>query len=127
MSRHNILSVRIHPDVRMKLEEAAIKLGTDVSTIVKTGLKRVLDAMFDEDGYLSSLDAMEDRRKLKAESGYYPAESVASIKGISLSLINRWARDKDLPYIKKRGNMYVRLKDIERIIEYGKDKHGKKW
>lgn len=126
MSRHNILSVRVHPDVRMKLEEAALKFGTDLSTIVKTGLKRVLDAMFDDDGYLSSLDAMEDRRQLKAESGYYPAESVASIKGISLALINRWARDKDLSYIKKKGNMYVQLKDIERIMEYGKDKHGKK-
>lgn len=126
MSRHNILSVRVHPDVRMKLEEAALEFGTNVSTIVKTGLKRMLDAMFDDDGYLSSLDAMEDRRQLKAESGYYPAELVASIKGISLALINRWARDKDLSYIKKKGNMYVQLKDIERILEYGKDKHGKK-
>lgn len=123
IGQHNkkkAFSVRLAPDIRMRLEEIASVMGADISTVVKAGVMRLLDEIYDSDGNIVNREAIRSRRKMPLSKGYYPVADIAGTGGVNVEAVRTWIRRGQVSHCKINGRVYVLLKDVESML-YGKE------
>ena len=124
-NKNDMISLRVSPDVRMRLCEVAEATGVNVSAAVKAGLSKILDEVYDADGNLCNIGDLATKRKIPVSHGYYRISDISKANGISERSIRNMVEKGKASYIKRDGKIYVLLKDVEGV-NGRKDKHDKK-
>lgn len=100
-------------------------IGVNVSAVVKAGLSKILDEVYDADGNLCNIGDLATKRKIPVSHGYYRISDISKANGISERSIRNMVEKGKASYIKRDGRIYVLLKDVEGV-NGSKDKHDKK-
>ena len=112
-NKNDMISLRVSPDVRMRLCEVAEATGVNVSAVVKAGLSKILDEVYDADGNLCNIGDLATKRKIPVSHGYYRISDISKANGISERSIRKYGRKRqgivykerwqDICIIKRRG------------------------
>lgn len=124
-NKNDMISLRVSPDTKMRLCEVAEAAGVNISSVIKAGLSKILDEVYDTDGNLCDISDLATRRKIPVSHGYYRISDISKSHGISERSIRDMIERGKASYIKRDGRIYVLLKDVE-VVNGGKGKHDKK-
>ena len=123
--KSDMISVRVSSEIRMKLKDMSESSGYNVSTIVSAAVVRLLSDVYDVDGYIVNMDAIQINRKLKnCISDSFVPLVIASYKcDIPEATIRTWIRQGWIEKVRIGNKPYVKLSNIEKIV---RDRYVKK-
>lgn len=123
--KSDMISVRVSSEIRMKLKDMSESSGYNVSTIVSAAVVRLLSDVYDVDGYIVNMDAIQINRKLKnCISDSFVPLAIASYKcDIPEATIRTWIRQGWIEKVRIGNKPYVKLSNIEKIV---RDRYVKK-
>lgn len=123
--KSDMISVRVSPDIRMRLKDMSDSSGYNVSTIVSAAVVKLLSDVYDADGYIINTDAIQVNKELRncISDGFVSLATVSYRCNIPEATIRTWIRQGWLKKVKIENKPYVKLSNIEKIV---RDKYVKK-
>lgn len=123
--KSDMISVRVSPEVRMKLKDMSESSGYNISTIVSAAVIKLQKDVYDADGYIVNMDAIKVNRSLRdcISDGYVALSIVLKKCEIPRDTINSGIRRGVIEKVRIGNKPYVKLSSIEKIV---RDRYVKK-
>lgn len=123
--KSDMISVRVSPEVRMKLKDMSDSSGYNISTIVSAAVVKLQAEVYDEDGHITNIEAIQITRKLRdcISDGFVSLSSIIEKCKIPRDTINTWIRRGMVEKVRIGNKPYIRLSNIEKLA---KDRYVKK-
>lgn len=127
IKKNDIFSLRLPPDLKLKLDEVSELTGESASSVIKACMLEVFNRIFDEDGYV-----INDKNILRGRGGIpigkclCHGRDVAKAFSINYSTLRYWCVLGMVKTVKKNGSVYVLIESVEDLLNGGKSKHNKK-
>lgn len=114
-----VISVRIHPEIRMRIGEVAKRFGVTISSVVNMCLRKVFAELYDEEGNMLTTASPDVRRTIRIEDGCYPLTVFARAFGVNKKSMEKRLWRRCVRPVKRRNELYFLYKDVVRI--YGEE------
>lgn len=116
--KREVMSIRIHPENRMRIGEIAERLGVPMSSVVNMCIQKFFSEIYDKNGNMLPLGSLNIRQSLRIEDGYYPLALLSKELGVSRASMSKRVSRHFVRSFKIGRELYLSYKDIVRL--YGK-------
>ena len=116
--KREVMSIRTHPENRMRIGEVAKRLGVPMSSVVNMCIHKFFSEIYDTDGNMLPLISLNISQSLRMEDGYYPLTALSRAFGVSKDSMNKRVSRRHVRSFKVGRELYLSYKDIVRL--YGK-------
>ena len=120
--KKEMISVRIHPESRMRIGEVARRFGVPMSSVVNMCVNRFFSEIYDREGNMLPIMSLSVRQSIRMEDGYYPLAILSKAFGVSKDSMSKRVSRHRVRCFKVGRESYLSYNDIARI--YGEDKRG---
>ena len=117
--KREVISVRISPENRMRIEEVAKRFGFAMSSVVNMCLCKVFAEIYDVDGNMSPIASLDACRAIRTEEGCFPLAVLARAFGVREKSMSKRLWRRCVRPVKRRNELYFLYKDVVRI--YGEE------
>lgn len=118
--KKDVMSIRIHPENRMRIDELAGRYGVPLSSVVNMCIQRSMFEIYDSDGYISSSGSLGACRSIRIDDGYFPLTVLSRAFGVNKDAMRMMVARGRVRAFRIGRELYLSYANINRI--YGKDK-----
>lgn len=127
MKKNDMFSLRLPPDLKLRLDEVSEFTGESASSVIKACMLEVFNRIFDRYGYIvDNNDILRARSRIPIDQCLCPGKYVAKAFNVNYASLRRWKSLGMVNAIGRDGNVYVSIKSVEDLLNGGKSKHNKK-